>query len=80
MPFYEVKHRYGSFRDGQRFGPWEGGETVDLEEADAEWVNRDSEGCLELAKPKAKPEPKPAERQQPKTADRQHRGGSNRSS
>ena len=78
MPAYLVKHRYSSYRDGQQFGPWAGGETVDLEEADADWVNRDSAGCLELAKPK--PEPKPAERQQPKTADRQHRGGSNRGS
>lgn len=77
MPAYLVQHRYSSFRDGQRFGPWEGGETVELEEADADWVNRDSAGCLEAAKPKAKAEPAPA-RQQPKTADRQHRGGSNR--
>jgi hypothetical protein len=73
MPRYRVNHRYSSYRDGRRFGPWEAGETVELEEADAAWVNRDSGGCLEADQPK----PEPA-RQQPKTADRQHRGGANR--
>jgi hypothetical protein len=76
VAFYVVQHRYSAYRDGRRFGPWEGGETVDLEEVDADWINRDSAGCVEPARPKAKAEP--AERQQPKAADRQHRGGSNR--
>ena len=75
MPFYTVQHRYGSRNGEQTFGPWEAGETVDLTEDEADWVNRDSAGCLELAKPDA---PKRPERQQPKAADRQHRGGSNR--
>jgi hypothetical protein len=76
MPFYTVQHRYSARNGEQTFGPWEGGETVDLTEDEADWVNRDSAGCLEAATPDT---PKKPERQQPKTADRQHRGGSNRS-
>ena len=77
MAAYKVQRRYSSRRDELVFGPWEEGQTVDLAEADADWVNRDSAGCLEALTPD---EPKKAERQQPKTADRQHRSGSNRSS
>lgn len=53
MPDYIVSHRYTARRDGQTFGPWEKGDAVQLEQADADWVNRDSEGCLAEAKPKA---------------------------
>lgn len=77
MPQYNVQHRYRSYRDGQQFGPWQAGETVELDVADAEWVNRDSEGCLA---PVEAAEEKPGGRQQTKAADRQHRGGSNRGS
>lgn len=75
MPAYEVKHGYRSRRDGQDYGPWEAGQTVELTEADAEWVNRDSPGCLAEAEP-AKAD-KPERAKQP-AADRQHRGGANR--
>lgn len=46
MPRYVAQHRYGAKRDGQQFGPWVAGTEVDLSERDAEWVNRDSPGCL----------------------------------
>jgi len=80
---YTINHAYSSRRDGQQFGPWQAGDVVELEPADAEWVNRDSPGCLAEAKAKAKAETKAddgGERQQQPTADRQHRGGRNRSS
>lgn len=45
---YIVQHAYRSRRDGRDFGPWEEGESVELDnELDAEWVNRDSPGTLE---------------------------------
>ena len=56
MAEYIVGHRYESFRDGQRFGPYLPGDTVDLTEVDAEWVNRDSPGTLT---PVADAEPEP---------------------
>lgn len=46
MDRYEVQHRYGAYRDGQQIGPWAEGDQVELSLADAEWVNRDSPGCL----------------------------------
>jgi hypothetical protein len=69
---YEAQWPYAASRDGRRFGPWAAGEVVDLDPADAEWVNRDSPGALVEQKP-AK-----GERQKPAGADRQHRGGANR--
>lgn len=72
---YEVQHAYRSFRDGVQFGPWQSGETVELSEADAEWVCRDSPGCLLAAGGTVEPEP---ERQQPTGRDRQARPGRNR--
>ena len=72
MDAYQVQHRYSSFRDGQRIGPWAEGDTVELSQADAEWVNRDSPGCL-LAVAEAEPE-----RQKPAGPNRQHRGSANR--
>lgn len=53
MPKYTVNHRYTARRDGITFGPWTAGDTVELTEPDAEWVSRDSEGCLTEVKPKA---------------------------
>lgn len=46
MAVYTVNHAYRALRDGAVFGPYEPGTTVDLDPADAEWVNRDSPGCL----------------------------------
>lgn len=74
MSAYELQHAYAASRDGKKFGPWAAGEVVDLEPADAEWIERDSPGAL--AEHKTKPA---GERQKPPTADRQHRGGANRS-
>lgn len=54
MPTYELRHNYESYRDGLRFGPWKAGDTVNLEAADAEWVERDSPGTLGNA-PAAEP-------------------------
>lgn len=78
MSAYRLNHAYTARRDGVTFGPWQAGETVDLEPADAEWIERDSPGALAEVKAKAIKEPD-GERQQPPTADRQHRGGRNRS-
>lgn len=82
---YEVRHAYRSTRDGQQFGPWHAGDAVELSEADADWVNRDSPGCLlaaggvvEGAAPSSG-EGDP-ERQKPAGRNRQHRGGANRAS
>jgi hypothetical protein len=82
---YEVQHRYGSTRDGQQYGPWQAGETVELSDQDAAWVNRDSPGCLLAAGGIVEPGEELAvgedgpERQKPAGRNRQHRGGANRS-
>lgn len=47
MPAYAVNHRYRAVRDGDVFGPYEPGMTVELGEDDAAWVNRDSPGALQ---------------------------------
>lgn len=79
---FEVRHRYAAYRDGRQIGPWAEGDRVDIDDADAEWVNRDSPGCLLAAS--AGPEPAaPADepaRQKPAGRDRQHRSGANRGS
>jgi hypothetical protein len=72
MARYTIGHAYRSSRDGVAFGPWEAGEKVELDAADAEWLERDSPGVL-VAEPEA-----PA-RQAAAKADRQARGGRNRS-
>lgn len=74
MPGYQVNHKYAATRDGRRFGPWQAGEVVDLEPADAEWVERDSPGALS----EVKASKSSGERQQPPAADRQHKGGRTR--
>jgi hypothetical protein len=83
---FEVRHRYRSVRDGQQFGPWQAGDTVELSDADARWVNRDSPGCLLAAGGIVEPADAPivvgedgSERQKPAGPNRQHRGGRNRS-
>ena len=63
MPRYLVNHNYRAFSDGKTYGPLEAGQTVELVEDDAEWVNRDSPGCLS-------PEAESADEEQP---NRQHK-------
>lgn len=60
MGTYEFQGSYEAFRDGRRFGPWVEGDVVQLDPADAEWIQRDSPGVLaehgdatELAAPPA---------------------------
>lgn len=53
MPTYTVRHRYGAMRDGQRIGPWTAGMRIELDQADAEWVERDSPGALAPYEPQA---------------------------
>jgi hypothetical protein len=47
MAQYRVNHRYASFRDGRGFGPFDPDTVIELDEADAEWINRDSPGTLD---------------------------------
>lgn len=79
MGRWTVQHAYTARRDGTTFGPWAAGDVVDLDLADAGWVNRDSPGCLKVIVGEAGPAPVPTERQKPTSRDRQHRGGANRS-
>lgn len=83
MAVFKVQHAYRSSRDGQQYGPWAEGDRIELEQADAEWVNRDSPGCLLAAGGVVKGTPEAdgddgPERQKPAGANRQHRGGPNR--
>lgn len=75
MAEFTLIHSYASQRDGQRFGPWQAGDVVDLEQADAEWILRDSPGSLCPVDDLPAEE---AEREKPAGRDRQHRGGQNR--
>lgn len=77
MTAFELNHAYSARRDGRQFGPWQAGEVVDLEQADAEWVERDSPGALRQPRPEPEAD---GEREKPAGANRQHRGGRNRSS
>jgi hypothetical protein len=75
MAKYLVNHVYAAHTDGTYYGPWTPGETVELDEHLAEWVNRDSEGTLT-----ALPEPptsKPV-REAAKPPNRQHKGSKTR--
>lgn len=76
MPRYNVTQNYKSRRDGLDYGPWEAGGQIDLSEADADWVNRDSPGTLTPV------EGKPAERKAAETTEaapkRQQRAGRDR--
>jgi len=51
---YRVMHRYGS----STYGPWVEGDHVELNEDQAAWVNRDSEGTLKLVDPQEQAEAK----------------------
>lgn len=46
MGAYRLTGHYFAVDNGERFGPWEEGEVVDLEPDRAEWINRDSPGVL----------------------------------
>lgn len=70
MPRYLVNWRYSAYRDGVTYGPYAEGDTVELSEADAAWIDRDSPGVLAAEKQ--------AEREAKPTANRQHKGGRNR--
>lgn len=84
MQRYQVHHRYRSTLDGQTFGPWEPPDTVELSDVDAEWVNRDSPGCLSVVGASTSPAVEAVEltvavdgeAEAPK--DRAHRGGRKR--
>lgn len=88
MPEFEVLHAYRSTRDGQQYGPWKPGDVVELTEPDADWVGRDSPGCLKpmlVAVGESSPEPvdldegaEVVKREKPAGPNRQHRGGANR--
>lgn len=69
---YTINHSYRSTRDGQTYGPWVAGDKVELSDADAEWLERDSPGVI------ATPEPEPAERQAKSAPNRQQRATRNR--
>jgi hypothetical protein len=80
MPQYQLKHAYTSRRDGRTFGPWAVGDVVDLDQDDADWIDRDSPGALTTpaaADPEPEPEPE-AERAAKPTPNRQRKGGPNR--
>lgn len=67
MPRYIVVHGYAANHNGRGFGPWVPGEEIELDEADAAWVDRDSPGALAEAvpavpQPAAKAEARPARR------------------
>lgn len=73
MARFVVAHAYSARRDGRLFGPWEPGTEVELDEADAAWVERDSPGVF--AAPEPEPEP---ERQAKPAPNRQAKASRNR--
>ena len=79
MAAYRVNHAYRSRRDGIDFGPYTPGTTVELEVADADWVNRDSPGCLTSVEGDNEHSDVDADGEAEPAKDRQHRGGRKRS-
>lgn len=77
MPKYLVNHSYTSRGDGVQYGPWSPGDSVELLEAVAEWVNRDSPGTLS-ALPESTSEPAPLAREAAPKPNRQARVPKNR--
>lgn len=63
MPRYRFIKKYQS-----GYGQWSPGDEIDLTEAEAEWFNRDVDGCLEPVK--AEPEHEPDEDDAPDEAIR----------
>ncbi len=63
MPRYTVTQNYSAERAAAsvtQFGPWAAGDEIELDAPDAEWVNTDSAGTLEPAKPAKAPAKKAA--------------------
>lgn len=86
MAAFIVNHRYAANRDGKTFGPYAPGDFVELEDGEADWINRDSPGALH---PAVVAKPAPAAADPPSTEasadgeadpvqDRGHRGGRKR--
>lgn len=75
MPRYTVTQRYGSYRDGVRYGPYAKGDTVELTEPEAEWINRDAPGTLAE---EAAAKPKTAEPDGKTGPNRAHKPAANR--
>jgi hypothetical protein len=76
MPTYTVNHRYYAFSDGKHYGPYEAGTVIDLDPAEAQWVNRDSPGTLTegvTAEVKAEPDSETVG-----AINRMHKGGRKR--
>lgn len=62
MPRYRVRHRYFAVDNGQPVGPLEAGTEVEFDEGRAEWIERDSPGCLKpVDEPKRAPRRKDAD-------------------
>lgn len=61
MARYRVPHRYSSESNGVTYGPWEEGQEVELDDAQAAWLIRDglSLESLEEAPDPSSPEPDP---------------------
>ncbi len=74
MAVHVISRAYRSARDGRVYGPWSAGDKVDLTQAEAEWLERDSPGVLE---PLVRQE-KQLLRQDKPTANRQMRSAKNR--
>lgn len=73
MPRYTVNHAYAAERTDANlttFGPWAEGDVVEVDEADAEWVNADSAGTLSPAAKATKATAKKSDPSAPK-ADRE---------
>lgn len=73
MGTYHVNHRYRASRDGRQFGPFEAGQTLELDDADAEWIERDSPGCLTAAADGWHFVDDSAEEEPPPAPNRQHK-------
>ena len=59
MAAYRVNHDYKS----SAAGPFEAGTVIDLDAATAEWLERDSPGCVSLVDPVLEEDkPKPAKK------------------
>ncbi len=78
MASYAVNHRYTARRDGQTFGPYEPDTTIELDEADAEWINRDSPGTLTDVAATGVTSKVDTDGEADPAKDRQHKGGRKR--
>lgn len=69
MAQYEIQHRYASSTSGRTFGPWNEGDVVDLDAADAAWVLHDSPGSLRALDVPEEQEPSDPESGQEESGD-----------